>query len=141
VYTNYIYIFYLILRNISKNLKKSPSMAESSSPLPPLCERISHKSYFLRAVDLTILGLLLSLLLYRILHVNQKDTVWIVAFLCETCFTFVWLLITNIKWSPADYKTYPERLDERYHFPIYTQKAIFLSNLYQVLIYHFILVE
>ncbi|AEC08698.1 cellulose synthase-like B4 [Arabidopsis thaliana] len=90
-------------------------MAESSSPLPPLCERISHKSYFLRAVDLTILGLLLSLLLYRILHVNQKDTVWIVAFLCETCFTFVWLLITNIKWSPADYKTYPERLDERVH--------------------------
>ncbi|KAG7568615.1 Nucleotide-diphospho-sugar transferase [Arabidopsis thaliana x Arabidopsis arenosa] len=90
-------------------------MADSSSPPPPLCDRISHKSYLLRAVDLTILGLLFSLLLYRILHVNQSDTVWVVAFLCESCFSFVWLLITCIKWSPADYKTYPDRLDERVH--------------------------
>ncbi|KAG7573372.1 Nucleotide-diphospho-sugar transferase [Arabidopsis suecica] len=46
---------------------------------------------------------------------NQNDTVWVVAFLCESCFSFVWLLITCIKWSPADYKTYPDRLDERVH--------------------------
>ncbi|XP_010413985.1 PREDICTED: cellulose synthase-like protein B3 isoform X2 [Camelina sativa] len=92
-------------------------MVESSSSLPPLCEKISYKNYFLRAVDLTILGLLFSLLLhrYRILLVKQSDNVWVVAFLCESFFTFVWLLITCIKWSPAEYKSYPDRLDERVH--------------------------
>ncbi|CAA7049534.1 unnamed protein product [Microthlaspi erraticum] len=90
-------------------------MADSSSSLPPLCEKISYKRYVLRAVDLTILGLLLSLLLYRILHMSQNDNVWIVAFLCESFFSFIWLLITCIKWSPAEYKAYPDRLDERAH--------------------------
>ncbi|CAH2059788.1 unnamed protein product [Thlaspi arvense] len=90
-------------------------MADSSSSLPPLCERISYKRYFLRAVDLTILGLLFSLLLHRILHMSQNDTVWVVAFLCESCFSFTWLLITCVKWSPAEYKPYPDRLDERVH--------------------------
>ncbi|CAH8361513.1 unnamed protein product [Eruca vesicaria subsp. sativa] len=90
-------------------------MADSSSSLLPLCERISYKRYFLRAVDLTILGLLFSLLLYRIRHMSQNDTAWIVAFLCECCFTFVWLLVTSTKWSPAEHKPYLDRLDERVH--------------------------
>ncbi|CAN6843042.1 unnamed protein product [Brassica oleracea] len=90
-------------------------MADKSSSLPPLCERISYKSRSLRAVDLTILGLLFSLLLYRIRHMSQNDTVWVVAFLCECCFTFIWLLITCTKWSPAEYKPYLDRLDERVH--------------------------
>ncbi|CAH8264500.1 unnamed protein product [Arabidopsis lyrata] len=37
-------------------------MADSSCSLPPLYEILSYKSYFRRAVDLTILGLLFSLL-------------------------------------------------------------------------------
>ena len=82
-----------------KNLNKASPMADSSSSRPPLCERISHKSYFLRAVDLTILGLLFSLLLYRIQRVNENETVWVVALLCESCFLFIWLLITCIKWE------------------------------------------
>ncbi|EOA26628.1 hypothetical protein CARUB_v10022692mg [Capsella rubella] len=90
-------------------------MAESSSSLPPLCERISYTNYFLRAVDLTILGLLFSLLLHRILLMRQNDTAWVVAFFCESCFSFVWLVITFVKWTPAEYKPYPERLDERIH--------------------------
>nr|AAL85026.1 putative cellulose synthase [Arabidopsis thaliana]AAN71948.1 putative cellulose synthase [Arabidopsis thaliana] len=90
-------------------------MADSSSSLPPLCEKISYKNYFLRVVDLTILGFLFSLLLYRILLMNQNNSVWVVAFLCESFFSFIWLLITSIKWSPASYKSYPERLDERVH--------------------------
>ncbi|CDY19146.1 BnaA04g18860D [Brassica napus] len=90
-------------------------MADKSSSLPPLCERISYKSRSLRAVDLTILGLLFSLLLYRIRHMSQNDTVWVVAFLCECCFTFIWLLITCTKWSPAEHKPYLDRLDERVH--------------------------
>ncbi|KAH0914410.1 hypothetical protein HID58_028856 [Brassica napus] len=74
---------------------------------------ISHTSFFLRVVDLTILGLLFSLLLYRILHMRENDNVWLVAFLCESGFTFIWLIITCIKWSPAEDKPYPNRLDER----------------------------
>ncbi|CAF1866096.1 cellulose synthase-like protein B3 isoform X1 [Brassica napus] len=90
-------------------------MADSSSSLPSLFEKISYKRYFLRAVDLTMLGLLFSLLLYRILHMSQNDNVWVVAFLCESFFTFIWLLITCIKWTPAEHKPYPDRLDERVH--------------------------
>ncbi|CAH2065651.1 unnamed protein product [Thlaspi arvense] len=88
-------------------------MADSSSSLPPLSEKISYKNYVLRAVVLTILGLLFSLLLYRILHMNQNDTVWVVAFFCESCFTFMWVLLTNVIWSPAEHKPYLDRLDER----------------------------
>ncbi|KFK31113.1 hypothetical protein AALP_AA6G069700 [Arabis alpina] len=66
-------------------------------------------------MDLTVLGLLCSLLLYRILHMNQNGTGWVVAFLCESCFTFVWLFYTNITWSPAAHIPYPDRLDERVH--------------------------
>ncbi|VVB07425.1 unnamed protein product [Arabis nemorensis] len=90
-------------------------MADSSSFLPPLCKRISHKSYVIRAMDLTILSLVFSLLVYRILHMSHNDTAWAVAFFCESYFSFVWLLLSSTKWSPADHKTYPDRLDERVH--------------------------
>ncbi|CAH2079068.1 unnamed protein product [Thlaspi arvense] len=90
-------------------------MASLNSSFPPLFERISHKSYFLRAVDLTILGLLFSLLLYRILHMSQNDNVWLVALICESLFSFMWLIITCIRWSPAEDKPYPNRLNERGH--------------------------
>lgn len=46
---------------------------------------------------------------------SQNDNVWVVAFLCESFFTFIWLLITCIKWTPAEHKPYPDRLDERVH--------------------------
>lgn len=46
---------------------------------------------------------------------SQNDTVWVVAFLCESCFSFIWLLITCIKWCPAEHKPFPDRLDERIH--------------------------
>ncbi|CAH2079069.1 unnamed protein product [Thlaspi arvense] len=88
-------------------------MAGLKSSSPPLCERISHKSYFLRAVDLTILGLLFSLLLYRVLHRSPNENVWLVALICESLFSLTWLTCTCIKWSPAEDKAYPNRLDER----------------------------
>ncbi|CAE6025600.1 unnamed protein product [Arabidopsis arenosa] len=46
---------------------------------------------------------------------SEYDTVWRVAFFCETCFSLVCLLITCLKWSPADTKPFPDRLDERVH--------------------------
>nr|AAC25943.1 putative cellulose synthase [Arabidopsis thaliana] len=90
-------------------------MADSSFSLPPLCERISYTNYFLRAVYLTVLGLFFSLLLHRIRHTSEYDNVWLVAFFCESCFFLVCLLITCLKWSPADTKPFPDRLDERVH--------------------------
>ncbi|KAG7568608.1 Nucleotide-diphospho-sugar transferase [Arabidopsis thaliana x Arabidopsis arenosa] len=90
-------------------------MADSNFSLPPLCERISYTNYFVRAVYLMILGLFFSLLSHRIRHMSEYDTVWRVAFFCETCFSLVCLLITCLKWSPADTKPYPDRLDERVH--------------------------
>jgi len=108
-------------------------MADSNCSLPPLYENISYKSYILRAVDLTILGLLFSLLLHRILYMSQNGIIWLVAFLCESCFSFVWLLSTCTKWSPAETKPYPDRLDERYHFHlnrnhVYTQILFLLIH-------------
>ncbi|CAA7036873.1 unnamed protein product [Microthlaspi erraticum] len=46
---------------------------------------------------------------------NQNDIAWVMAFLCESCFSFMWLLVTNVTWSPAEHKPYPDRLDERVH--------------------------
>lgn len=103
-------------------------MADSSSSLLPLCERISHKSYILRIVDLTILVLLFSLLWYRILHMCENNTIWLVAFLCESCFSFMWLIITCIKWSPAEDKPYPNRLDERYNYHLHIIKKKYIKN-------------
>ncbi|CAH2065649.1 unnamed protein product [Thlaspi arvense] len=88
-------------------------MADSSSLLPPLCERMSCNRFVPRALDLTILGLLCSLLLYQILHINQNGTVWVMAFLRESSFFFMWLLFSNVIWSPVKHKPYPDRLDKR----------------------------
>jgi len=123
--------------NISKNCKKAPPMADSSFSLPPLCERISYTNYFLRAVYLTVLGLFFSLLLHRIRHTSEYDNVWLVAFFCESCFFLVCLLITCLKWSPADTKPFPDRLDERYHFR-FTHKSyiqiLFLAYIQSLLL-------
>ena len=56
---------------------------------------------------------------------SQNDNVWVVAFLCESFFTFIWLLITCIKWTPAEHKPYPDRLDERYHSIYMHTKSIY----------------
>ncbi|KAG9457559.1 hypothetical protein H6P81_002067 [Aristolochia fimbriata] len=86
-------------------------MAEHSATDLLLQERIPRKKYLRRGCDLVILFLLLSLLLYRLLHLgNNKGYAWLLAFFCESWFTFIWLLNVNIKWCPVFYKTHPERL-------------------------------
>ncbi|XP_062152368.1 cellulose synthase-like protein B4 isoform X2 [Alnus glutinosa] len=76
----------------------------------PLCERIPRKNTAQRAVDIIILFLLLSLLIYRFLFFNDHGLTWMLAFLCESWFTFIWVLVISNKWSPVGYKTYPDNL-------------------------------
>ncbi|XP_008781464.2 cellulose synthase-like protein H1 [Phoenix dactylifera] len=79
----------------------------------PLQERISLKNTFQRVSSLLILALLLSLLLYRLTSLHSHGSIWLIAFLCESWFTFIWVLFMNAKWNPVKYKTYPERLLKR----------------------------
>ncbi|XP_038989160.1 cellulose synthase-like protein H1 isoform X2 [Phoenix dactylifera] len=79
----------------------------------PLQERISLKNTFQRVSSLLILALLLSLLLYRLTSLHSHGSIWLIAFLCESWFTFIWVLYMNAKWNPVKYKTYPELLLKR----------------------------
>ncbi|KAK1264300.1 Cellulose synthase-like protein H1 [Acorus gramineus] len=79
----------------------------------PLQERFEHKRTLHKARELLILLLLLSLLSYRLAFLRLRGPVWSIAFLCESWFTFIWLLNINAKWSPVTYKTFPNRLKNR----------------------------
>ncbi|XP_059449352.1 cellulose synthase-like protein H1 [Corylus avellana] len=76
----------------------------------PLYERIQRKNTVQRAIDIIILFLLFSLLIYRLHFLNDHGLTWLLAFLCESWFSFVWVLIMNNKWNAVEYKTYPDNL-------------------------------
>ncbi|XWS75762.1 hypothetical protein CRYUN_Cryun01aG0120000 [Craigia yunnanensis] len=80
----------------------------------PLYEKIARKNTIQRALDITLLFLLVSLLFYRLLSLKNHGFVWLLAYLCESWFTFNWFLIVNSKWNPVEFKTYPENLEERF---------------------------
>ncbi|PQQ01311.1 cellulose synthase-like protein B4 [Prunus yedoensis var. nudiflora] len=65
-------------------------------------------------MEFIILFLLLSLLVYRLLSFNNNGFTWLIAFLCELSFTFNWIITINNKWNIVEYKTYPDRLLQRY---------------------------
>ncbi|XP_057953477.1 cellulose synthase-like protein B4 [Malania oleifera] len=79
----------------------------------PLHERITCKNNAQRALDVTILFLLLSLISYRLLSINRHGFAWLVAFLCESWFTFVWALAVSTKWNIVKNETYPDRLSKQ----------------------------
>ncbi|KAL6330177.1 hypothetical protein AAG906_040098 [Vitis piasezkii] len=82
-----------------------------AKPIPsPLYEKIPQKNTLHRASDVTIFFLLLSLLAYRLFSLKNNGFIWLLAFLCESWFTFLWVLNLSSKWNPVSYKTYPERL-------------------------------
>ncbi|KAJ4978476.1 hypothetical protein NE237_009256 [Protea cynaroides] len=92
----------------------SPSTMANPIPYLPLQEIIPRKNTLKRAVEVTIFFLLLSLLSYRLLSDNYNNSLaWHLAFLCESWFTFFWLLFINVKWNPLQYRTYPQRLLNR----------------------------
>ncbi|MFS7960810.1 putative cellulose synthase (UDP-forming) [Helianthus anomalus] len=90
----------------------------------PLQEKIVHNNKTARAIELIILSFLVSILVYRIISFKDQDQnhnfPWFLAFLCESWFTFIWILSMNIKWNQSYTITYPERLLERvneFEFP------------------------
>ncbi|GKV17645.1 hypothetical protein SLEP1_g28119 [Rubroshorea leprosula] len=87
----------------------------SASQLPiPLYKKVFLKYTSHRVLDVVILVLLLSLLLHRLLSLNDHGFYWLLAFLCESWFTFYWFLVVNSKWNPVQYITYPENLNKRF---------------------------
>ncbi|KAG5114522.1 hypothetical protein JHK82_037791 [Glycine max] len=76
----------------------------------PLYEKIWVKRKFQRVIDTLILVLLLLLLSYRLFSSNNFTFPWFLAFICESWFTFTWIVILNTKWSPAVTITHPNRL-------------------------------
>lgn len=95
----------------------------------PLQERVSLHSNLKRLIDLLILFLLFSLLAHRLgsFRAAGSPTVWLIALVCESWFTFVWMLIVNCKWSPIAHKTYPNRLSKRCIY-IYISKNFYLLS-------------
>ncbi|CAB4274168.1 unnamed protein product [Prunus armeniaca] len=84
-------------------------MANSQSL--PLCEKTPLQINTLqRAQEIAILFLFICLLVYRLLTLTDHGFVWLLAFLCESWFTFNWVLTLIIQWTPVEYKTYPQNL-------------------------------
>lgn len=83
-------------------------MANKSSVT--LCERVNLRNNKSLAVELVLLFLLFSLLTYRVLSLKQYGIPAVVAFLCESFFTFIWILVLNMKWNQIKYVEYPDRL-------------------------------
>ncbi|KAI8011382.1 Cellulose synthase-like protein H1 [Camellia lanceoleosa] len=79
----------------------------------PLYDRISRRNNIPRAIELIILFLLFSLLLYRLLSLKDHGFTWVLALLCESWFTFTWVLVISTKWNQVEYMTYPKRLLQR----------------------------
>lgn len=81
----------------------------------PLYEKIVEKPKRCRVYACLHLLLMLSFLGYRVLNpLDESYNIWIVAFACEIWFAFQWILEWNMRWLFVDYKTYPERLVQRY---------------------------
>ncbi|KAJ7948134.1 Cellulose synthase-like protein [Quillaja saponaria] len=77
----------------------------------PLYEEIPLKRVTLRRVlDIIVVFLQLSLLVYRFFNLNSHGFTWLLAFLCELWFTLDWILTLCIIWTPIDYKTHPDHL-------------------------------
>ncbi|WVY99307.1 hypothetical protein V8G54_025377 [Vigna mungo] len=76
----------------------------------PLYDKIWVKHTFSRTMDSLILLLLFLLLGYRIFLDDSNTFPFFVAVICESWFTFAWILVINTKWSPAYTTTYIDRL-------------------------------
>ncbi|KAK7335583.1 hypothetical protein VNO80_27507 [Phaseolus coccineus] len=79
----------------------------------PLYEKVWLKRTFQRVIDSFILFLLLLLLSNRLFSSNTFTFPCFLAFICESWFTFTWIVILNSKWSPAITITHPDRLLQR----------------------------
>ncbi|XP_004506254.1 cellulose synthase-like protein H1 isoform X2 [Cicer arietinum] len=76
----------------------------------PLYEKYWYKHNYKRVLDSFILILLLLLLGYRIISINNYSFHWFVALICELWFTLSWVFTISTQWNPALIKTYPHLL-------------------------------
>ncbi|KAI3675198.1 hypothetical protein L1987_84784 [Smallanthus sonchifolius] len=105
------------------------SNTQDSTSLP-LQETIVQNNKTARAIELVILSLLVSLLVYRVVYFKDQDHYlpWLLAFLCESWFTFNWILSICIKWDQYTTKTYPERLLNRVNESEFPDVDIFVTT-------------
>ncbi|PWA84755.1 cellulose synthase-like B4 [Artemisia annua] len=96
----------------------------------PIQETIVHNNKTARAIELVILALLTSLLVYRVFSFKNQDHYlpWLVAFLCELWFTFYWILSVSTKWNQNTTITYPERLLKRVNETEFPSVDIFVTT-------------
>ncbi|KAI3809743.1 hypothetical protein L1987_19343 [Smallanthus sonchifolius] len=96
----------------------------------PLQETIILNNKTARAIELVILSLLVSLLVYRVVYYKDQDQYipWLLAFLCESWFTFNWILCMCTKWDQCITKTYPERLLKRVNESEFPAVDIFVTT-------------
>ncbi|KAL5865233.1 hypothetical protein ACOSQ3_002747 [Xanthoceras sorbifolium] len=85
----------------------------ANPPSLPLFEKIYSKNKTQRVADVTVLFLLFSLLVYRLLSLQDHGFPWFLAFMCESWFTLNWVIIVTIRWTPLVYKIHPELLEQR----------------------------
>nr|GME14451.1 cellulose synthase-like protein H1 [Ipomoea batatas] len=87
-------------------------MAVATKPHPfSLYEIQFRNNRISRTIEIIILFLLLSLISYRLFSLGSHDRIpWLLALICESWFTFVWILTINCKWNQIQTKTYPQRL-------------------------------
>ncbi|KAJ9560943.1 hypothetical protein OSB04_006103 [Centaurea solstitialis] len=97
---------------------------------PPLQENLVINNTIPRAIELVILSLLISLLVYRIVAFKDQDHYfpWLLALFCESWFTFNWILVMNAKWFQSMTKTYPERLFDRANESEFPEVDIFVTT-------------
>ncbi|KAI5412616.1 hypothetical protein KIW84_057320 [Lathyrus oleraceus] len=76
----------------------------------PLYDKIWLKYTFSRVMDSFTLFFLLLLLGYRIFYDRNYSIPCVLAMLCESWFTFTWILTMNTKWSPVRTITHLDRL-------------------------------
>ncbi|KAG6488916.1 hypothetical protein ZIOFF_050171 [Zingiber officinale] len=80
----------------------------------PLNERVCVNNTLQRLSDVVILSLLLSLLAYRLASLHRHGTTWLVAFVCESWFAFIWFLYLNARWNRIVYRSHPQHLANTY---------------------------
>ncbi|KAF5812238.1 putative cellulose synthase (UDP-forming) [Helianthus annuus] len=96
----------------------------------PLQEKIVSNNKIARAIELIVLSLLVSMLVYRVVSLKDQHHYlpWLLAFLCESWFTFIWILSMCTKWNQCYTITYPERLLERVNESEYPEVDIFVTT-------------
>ncbi|KAK1423957.1 hypothetical protein QVD17_19268 [Tagetes erecta] len=70
------------------------------------------------------------MLVYRVVFFNDQShyLLWLLSFLCESWFTFTWILIMCIKWNQISTKTYPDQLLKRVNETEFPAVDIFVTT-------------